>query len=277
MKTENKVWLITGVSKGLGKEIAKAAAASGDIVVGTVRSINDQALFERELKAKAFVIDLSEIEKTESLIETVIHQYGKIDVLVNNAGYGVFGMIEEFETEEIRKEFEVNFVAVWKLCKAVLPYMRKAGSGTIVQISSRLALQAGPGNGIYAAGKFALEGLSEALKQEVDPFGIKVLLAEPGALRTDFFGNSVRYAKNEIAAYIPVSDIRKNTKKRHQNQKGDPQKAAEIIVKEVKEGVRSLRLPLTKGTIDVMKSKIEEYREIIKRFSSLAESIDIPD
>lgn len=168
-------------------------------------------------------------------------------------------------------------MAVWRLCKAVLPYMRKAGSGAIVQISSRLALQAGIGNGMYAASKFALEGLSEALKQEVEPFGIKVLLVEPGALRTDFFGNSVRYAKNEMAEYIPVSDIRKNTKKMHGSQKGDPQKAAEIIVKEIKDGIRGLRLPLTKGTIDTLKSKIEEYQEIIRQFSSLAESVDIKD
>lgn len=103
MKTENKVWLITGVSKGLGKEIAKVAAASGDIVVGTVRSKNDQSLFERELNTRAFVIDLSEVEKIESLIETIIHRYGRIDFLVNNASYGAFGMIEEFEAEELSK------------------------------------------------------------------------------------------------------------------------------------------------------------------------------
>src|SRR5699024_11481986 len=126
---------------------------------------------------------------------------GRIDVLVKSAGYGAFVMIEEFEESEIIRQFNVNFIAVWKLCKTVLPHMREKGEGVIVQISSSLGVLAGAGNGIYASSKFALEGLSEALKKEFEPFGIKVLLIEPGALRTDFMGDSIDYARNEISNY----------------------------------------------------------------------------
>src|SRR5690606_32498043 len=152
-------------------------------------------------------------------------EYGQIDVLVNNAGYGAFGMIEEFDEQEIINQLNVNFIAVWKLCQSVLPHMRNKGYGTIVQISSRLGITAGVGNGLYASSKFALEGMSEALKQEVEPFGIKVLLAELGALRTDFFGASVRYAKNNLSPYRENwGDIRAHTKNRNGKQPGNPVK-----------------------------------------------------
>lgn len=275
MKKTQKVWLITGVSKGLGKELAKQVLEQGDIVIGTVRKTEDKDAFEKNKNAKAHIIDLLHSDQIPALIQAVIEEYGKIDVLVNNAGYGAFGIIEEFTEQEILDQLKVNFIAVWRLCQLVIPYMRNAGGGNIVQISSRVGIIAGVGNGIYAASKFALEGISESLQQELAPFGIKVLLAELGALRTDFFGESVRYAKNQIPSYTDqLGDIRINTKKINGNQSGDPVKVAKAIIDSVNNNIPSFRLPLTAGTIDAMKTKIEAYQNCIDSHEQFARSMD---
>lgn len=272
---KQKVWLITGVSKGLGREIAKQVVAAGDIVIGTVRNEEDKIAFEKSVDAKAFIIDLIETKHIPALINSIIKDHGRIDVLVNNAGFGAFGMIEEFDEEEVTNQFNVNVIAVWKLCQAVLPYMRDNGSGTIVQISSRAGIMAGVGNGIYASSKFALEGMSEALKQEVETFGIKVMLAELGALRTDFFGKSVKYAKNSLPSYTEkLTDIRTNTKNLHGQQSGNPIKVAQAIIEAVNDNVPTFRLPLTAGTIDAMKAKITEFQNSIELNENIARSMD---
>ncbi|TZF98668.1 SDR family NAD(P)-dependent oxidoreductase (plasmid) [Chryseobacterium panacisoli] len=270
-----KVWLITGVSKGLGKELSKQILDAGDIVIGTVRNEEDQQTFDNNVNAKSFIIDLTKTDHIDSLINEVIEQYGQIDVLVNNAGFGVFGMIEEFEEQEIIRQFNVNFMSVWKLCQAVIPYMRNKGQGVIVQLSSRVGITAGIGNGIYAASKFALEGMSESLEQEVKPFGIKVLLVEPGALRTDFFGESVYYARNKFPLYAEkLGDIRINTKKINGNQPGNPVAAAQAIIRAVNNDVPTFRLPLTAGTIETMKAKIADLQNCIALTEEIAVSVD---
>ncbi len=272
---KQKVWLITGVSKGLGREIAKQVVTKGDIVIGTVRNAEDKEHFENSIGKKAFVIDLTNTEQIPSLIDAIIKLYGQIDVLVNNAGFGAFGMIEEFDEEEVTNQFNVNVISVWKLCQAVLPYMRDNGSGIIVQISSRAGIIAGVGNGIYASSKFALEGMSEALKQEVETFGIKVMLVELGALRTDFFGASVKYAKNSLPLYTEkLTDIRTNTKNLHGKQSGNPIKVAQAIIEAVNKNVPTFRLPLTSGTIDAMKAKIIEFQNAIELNENIAQSMD---
>lgn len=272
---EQKTWIITGVSKGLGREIAKQAVAIGDKVIGTVRNEEDKLAFENTVHAQAFIIDLANTKQIPALIDSIIDQHGRVDVLINNAGYGAFGMIEEFDEEEVINQFNVNVIAVWKLCQSILPYMRSQGRGTIVQISSRAGIMAGVGNGIYASSKFALEGMSESLKQEVEPFGIKVLLAEIGMLRTDFFGKSVKYAKNTISSYIEIiQDIRANTKKIDGKQTGDPIKVAAAIIQAVNENVPTFRLPLTEGTIDNMRAKINAYQDSIAHYENLARSVD---
>jgi short-subunit dehydrogenase len=272
---KQKVWLITGVSKGLGREIAKQVAATNDIVLGTVRNMEDKEDFEGSFGTKAFIIDLSQTDQIKPLTDYIIKEYGHIDVLVNNAGYGTFGMIEEFEKNEIINHFNVNLIAVWKLCQSVLPSMRTKGTGTIVQISSRLGILAGVGNGIYAAGKFALEGMSEALKLEIEPFGVKVLLVEPGGMRTDFFGGSIAYAQNEIPAYAEkLGNIRANTKSLNGKQPGNPVKAAHAIIDAVNNGVPSFRLPLTSGAIATMKTKITELQCCVASMASTALSVD---
>ena len=272
---EQKTWIITGVSKGLSREIAKQAVAIGDKVIGTVRNEEDKLAFENTVHAQAFIIDLANTKQIPALIDSIIDQHGRVDVLINNAGYGAFGMIEEFDEEEVINQFNVNVIAVWKLCQSILPYMRSQGRGTIVQISSRAGIMAGVGNGIYASSKFALEGMSESLKQEVEPFGIKVLLAEIGMLRTDFFGKSVKYAKNTISSYIEIiQDIRANTKKIDGKQTGDPIKVAAAIIQAVNENVPTFRLPLTAGTIENMRAKINAFQDSIAHYENLARSVD---
>lgn len=272
---KQKVWLITGVSKGLGREIAKQVAETGDIVIGTVRREEDKIEFEKNINAKAFVIDLTITDQIPLLIDSIVEQYRRIDVLVNNAGFGLFGIIEEFKEDEIINQFNVNFISVWKLCKSVLPYMREKEQGTIVQLSSRVGITAGIGNGIYAASKFAIEGMSEALKLEVEPFGIKILLVEPSALRTDFFGASVKYAENEIPAYTErLGNIRENTKSINGRQPGDPVKAAESVILAVNNENSVFRLPLTSSTIDTLKTKITEFQNCIDATEAIAKSVD---
>ena len=140
------------------------------------------------------MLDLMDSSRIGPLVEEVVSTFGRIDVIVNNADYGLFGLVEELSEAEVRKQLDTNFIAVWKLTQAVLPFMRRRRAGHLIQVSSRLGITAGAGTGLYAAGKFALEGLSEALAAEVAPFGIHVTLAEPGPLRTDFFGRSVVFA-----------------------------------------------------------------------------------
>jgi NAD(P)-dependent dehydrogenase (short-subunit alcohol dehydrogenase family) len=273
MQTQQKVWLVTGVSGGLGKELAKEIYRSGDIIIGTVRKQEDKERFELEFpeRSKAFVLDLADTAKMSAVVAESLEAFGKIDVLVNNAGYGLFGFVEEASEAELRHQMDVSFIGVWRLTKEVLPSMRKNGKGHIIQISSRVGIAAGVGGGLYAAGKFALEGMSEALAQEVAPFGIKVTLAEPGPLRTDFFGRSVVFTEEEIEVYqSTVVNIRERSKKVDGNQGGDPVKVAAAIVEISKLENPPLRLPFTQATIDSLEQKIAEYQQLILDWKEVA-------
>ncbi|KIO77093.1 hypothetical protein TH53_11195, partial [Pedobacter lusitanus] len=258
MRTEQKVWLVTGVSGGLGKELAKKIHESGDIIIGTVRNEEDKKRFELDFpeRSKAVFLDLADTAAMSAVVAESLKAFGKIDVLVNNAGYGLFGFVEEATEAELRHQIDISFIGVWKLIKEVLPSMRKRGKGHIIQISSRVGIAAGTGGGLYAAGKFALEGMSEALAQEVAPFGIKVTLAEPGPLRTDFFGRSVVFTAEEIPEYkSAVADIRERSRKVNGTQGGDPAKVAAVIVEISKLENPPLRLPFTQATIDSLEQK----------------------
>ncbi|GAB3695970.1 oxidoreductase [Spirosoma flavus] len=275
---KSKVWLVTGVSSGLGKELAKAIYQAGHIIVGTVRNESDKRRFEVEFpdRSQVFLLDLRKTDQLTQLIDQIQLQFGRIDVLVNNAGYGLMGLVEEVSESELRDQFEVNVVGVWKLTQAVLPIMRRQGYGLIIQLSSRVGLAAGAGGGIYAASKFALEGLSEALSQEVSQFGINVMLVEPGPLRTDFFGRSVVFAQRRIADYYSLlTDFRQTSKRLDGKQDGDPGKVAQIIVTVASDENPPLRLPFTQATIDTMQQKILTYQQTIKIWSEQATKISV--
>jgi len=255
-----KIWFITGASSGFGAELAKAVIQSGDKVAATFRQEGQANSFSQQYgdKGHAVILDVRQTDKISSAFQQAIDKFGKIDVLVNNAGYGTIGAIEEFSLEEIREQMETNYFGAVAITKAILPIMRNQGSGHIVQISSQSGFRASAGFGIYNASKFALEGFSEALAQEVAPFGIKVTIVEPGPFRTQFLSTSLKMAQNKIDVYQkgPVGQMYQYQQKMDGKQEGDPVKAAKAIVDYIQSGKENLRLPLGKVTIQSMRAKL---------------------
>ncbi|WP_326949005.1 SDR family NAD(P)-dependent oxidoreductase [Amycolatopsis sp. NBC_01307] len=193
-RTETKSWLITGTSKGFGREWAEAALERGDRVAATARDVESlRPLVERFGDAVLPLrLDITDRAAAVAAVEATVAKFGTLDVLVNNAGYGHFGMVEELTEAEIRAELDTNFFGTLWLTQAALPVMRRQGRGRIIQVTSEGGVRAFPGIGAYHASKWAVEGLSESLRQEVAAFGIDVICLEPGPYRTDFGGASVR-------------------------------------------------------------------------------------
>ena len=259
----NRVWFITGISSGLGKGMAEAVIEKGEFVIGTFRKSSEVEAFNNlhQQNARAIQLDITEIDRIENIIHAIIEEFGKIDMLVNNAGVGFAGAIEEASMEEIRKVFEANFFGTLKLSQAVLAHMRKAMSGNIVQISSHAGVKAFAGFGIYNASKFALEGFSEALAQEVKPFGIKVCIVEPGPFRTNFAGRSLSVSEKTISAYDGTAGaFRQKLLNVHNKQEGDPVKAAQLIINHVNSDEPTLRLPLGSIPLKTIAMKIDSLQ-----------------
>ncbi|MGW5152946.1 oxidoreductase [Rhodococcus koreensis] len=204
----SKTWFITGAGRGLGKEFARAALSRGDTVAATAR--NTSALDDMVQKFGEAVLPL-QLEVTDrdaafAAVKAAHEKFGHLDVVVNNAGYGLFGMVEEIAEQQLRDQLEVNLFGVLHVTQAVLPIMRAQGSGHIIQISTIGGIGAFPNLGGYHASKWALEGMSESLAQEVASFGINVTLIEPGGYSTDWAGSSATHA-DEIADYKPFRDV----------------------------------------------------------------------
>ncbi|KGD66913.1 oxidoreductase [Flavobacterium aquatile] len=270
-----KTWFITGISSGLGKALAQSVIDKGDFVIGTFRNQYQTDAFNNEYKdkAKAFTLDVTNFSNVKEVIEKIKSQFDNLDVLVNNAGFGFAGSIEETNEQEARDVFEANFFGSLHVTQNVLPIFRKQRSGHIIQISSHGGFKAFAGFGIYNASKFALEGFSEALAQEVSPLGIKVTIVEPGPFRTNFAGNSFKHASKIIEDYNTTSGLfREKIKAIDGIQEGDPNKAAEAIIQITKSEFPPLRLPLGKTAIATLNSKIESVANEIKEFKLLAES-----
>jgi NAD(P)-dependent dehydrogenase (short-subunit alcohol dehydrogenase family) len=229
-----KTWLITGVSSGFGRAIADAALAAGDRVVGTLRNDADRAAFADQAPSRSHgvILDVTQTDKIAPTVERIEREVGPIDVLVNNAGYGHEGLVEESGMEELRRQFDVNFFGAVAVIKAVLPAMRQRRSGFIINVTSMGGIITLPGLGFYHASKFALEGLSESLGKEVKDFGIYVTAVEPGAFRTDWAGRSMARAPRSIADYDALmTPIRERRQAQSGKQIGDPSKLAEAVVK----------------------------------------------
>lgn len=229
-----KIWFITGVSTGLGKALADAALVSGDIVVGTLRKQEDATAFSQTVAGKSHgvLLDVANENAMEPLVAQIEKDVGPIDVLVNNAGYGHEGLVEESSMAEFRSQFEVNFFGAVALTKAVLPRMRERRAGRIINITSMGGFITMPGIAVYHASKFALEGFSESLGKEVRHLGIHVTAVAPGSFRTDWAGRSMVRAPRSIADYDEVMNpIRERRQKVSGHQLGDPNKAAQAILK----------------------------------------------
>ncbi len=268
---DKKVWLITGVSSGLGKALAENVMETGDYVIGTLRKKEQLTVFNTAYKGKGHAV-LLDITDYDSIVSTV-KAIPQIDVLVNNAGVGFIGAVEEASIAEVRAIFEANFFGTLKMTQEVLPKMRERGKGDIVQISSHGGIKAFAGFGIYNASKFALEGFSEALEQEVEPLGIRVTLVEPGPFRTNFAAASLKEAKKELTAYdATAGQFRRNLKGVHGKQEGHPVKAATAIIAKVNSRSKALRLPLGTIPLKTIAMKLESVQNDLERYKEVAQA-----
>lgn len=271
---EKNIWLISGISSGLGKALAELVIDKGEFVIGTFRQEEQVAAFNAHFRDKGFgiKIDLSNPSEIAAGVEQIYRRFGRIDVLVNNAGYGMAGAIEESSMEEVRDLFEANFFGALQLCQLVLPGMRRMRRGHMIQISSHGGFKAFAGFGIYNASKFALEGLSEALAEELAPLGIRLTIVEPGPFRTRFAGRGFVLAQNQLADYQPTAGIfREKIKSVDGKQEGDPQKAAEAIYQLSQMETPPLRLPLGGVALATIKGKLEQVAKDVEAMRSLAE------
>ena len=252
------VWLVTGCSSGIGRAVASAALERGQHVVVTARDAATVADLAAGApgRALALPLDVTRPEQVAAVVAEAERAFGRIDVLVNNAGYGYLAAIEEGEEDEVRALFETNFFGLVAMIKAVLPGMRARGAGHVINVTSMTGLVGNPGAGYYAASKFAVEGLSEALRKELAPLGLRVTLIEPGAFRTDWSGRSLRQTRHTIEAYEAVARRRAMIQGMDGKQVGDPRRAAEAILLVAGLEDPPLRLLLGRDVYDAFREKI---------------------
>jgi NAD(P)-dependent dehydrogenase (short-subunit alcohol dehydrogenase family) len=258
-----KVWFITGASRGLGLAIARAVLEKGNAVVAAARNRNraEEVLGPSD-RVFAVSMDLTDRASIQRAAEAAVARFGSVDVIVNNAGYGLMGAVEELDASELEDVFETNFFGAREVIRALLPTLRAQRAGWIVNISSVGGFTGTPGAGAYNASKFALEGLSEALAQELAPLGIRVLIVEPGYFRTDFLNDSMRTAKTTIADYAETAGRTIRTiAERNGRQPGDPRKAASAIIKAVESPHPPLRLVLGGDAVERVTNKLAAVRQ----------------
>ena len=272
-----KTWLITGCSSGLGQHLARAVAARGDQVVATARNpekLQDLARTHPD-SVRICALDVTRPEEAQAAVALAVQAFGGLDVLVNNAGYGLYGAIEEGVAEEYRPMFDVNVFGLIEVTRAALPALRQRPGGRIVNMSSAAGLVGGAGSGYYAATKFAVEGLSESLDQEVRPFGLRVILAEPGPFRTGFLGRSIALAKRRMSEYDQTAGQRRAYRESNDGrQAGDPAKAVDVILRAVDSDAPPLHLPLGPVAYQVADKKLGALRKDMEAWRAVAIATD---
>jgi NAD(P)-dependent dehydrogenase (short-subunit alcohol dehydrogenase family) len=276
---EKPVWFITGCSTGFGRELARYTLGRGYRVVVTARKPTEVADIAVGNEARALVLQL-DVTKPEEIAASVAAaeaRFGRIDVLVNNAGVGYFAAVEESEDSEVRRMFEINFWGLANMTRAVLPGMRARHTGHIVNISSMGGVRGAPAVGYYNATKFGLEGLSEALAQETAPLGIKVLIVEPSGFRTDWAGRSANQTQHPIADYDSTAGARQRQIRGYSGkQPGDPVRAAAAIIKAVEAPDAPLRLMLGKTALAAGRGKVEMLAKDFESWAAVTEGADFP-
>ena len=273
------VWFITGCSTGFGREIALAVLARGWRAVVTARDASKVAdlAHGREDRALALALDVDDSAQIERAVAQAEAKFGRIDVLVNNAGYGYLAAIEEGEAADIRAMFDTNVFGLIAMTQAVLPVMRRQRRGHVVNLSSIGGLTSFAATGFYHATKYAVEGLSESLALEVAPLGIHVTIVEPGPFRTDFAGRSIKQSATRIADYdATAGERRRQTEARHGNQQGDPVRAAEAIIAAVESPEPPLHLLLGKPALDLARKKLEALRKDFDAWEATTLGADFP-
>lgn len=264
-----KVWLVTGASRGLGREITRAVLDTGEMVVATSRSadaVRDACGGEHD-RLHALALDITDAEAANAVAVETIERFGAIDVLVNNAGYAELGFFETFTDAAVRRQFEVNLFGAINVARAVVPYMRERRSGLIVTISSVSGLVSNAGGAVYSASKFAVEGWMEGFAQELAPFGVRSLLVEPGMLRTDFMdGKSASFGTIDIPDYAEaIAQYRAFVDGANGNQPGDPKLLAARIVALASQGDAPSRLVFGDDARQWAGAKVDQLRQEIAR------------
>jgi NAD(P)-dependent dehydrogenase (short-subunit alcohol dehydrogenase family) len=275
----SKVWFITGCSTGFGRELAKEVLAGGYKAAVASRNTDDvkdivEAYPETAIAVK---LDVTKANEIKAAIEQITQKFGTIDVLVNNAGIGYFGAIEESEEDEVRRMFEINFFGLANVTKAVLPIMRKQRSGHILNIASIGGLVSFPAVGFYNATKYAVDGFSEALSKETAPLGIKVTVIAPSGFRTDWAGRSANNSKIVIDDYKDTAETNKNNIRGYSGkQPGDPVRAAKAMVAVVESANPPLRLLLGEAALKGARNKLEQLKKDFDTWAETSVGADFP-
>ena len=275
---KESVWFITGCSTGFGRELAQQIIKRGYPTVVTARDKDDLNDFEAGANTLVLELDVTDRDQAEKAIKAAEDRFGRIDVLVNNAGIGYFAAIEESEEDEVRKMFDVNVFGLSRMIHLVLPLMRKRRSGCIVNIASLAGICSMPSLGYYNATKFAVEGLSGALEQEVRPLGIKVMVVEPSGFRTDWAGRSADESRNQIDDYMGTAGAaRKHLRALSGKQAGDPVRAAHAIIEAVVQGSPPRHLLLGNQAYESTIAKLKELMQEYILWEIVARTADYPE
>jgi len=271
------VWFITGCSTGFGLELAKQAIRHGYRTVVTARDPSKLEDFASIDNALVLTLDVTEPDQVEAAVRAAKARFGHIDVLVNNAGIGYFAAVEESEEAEVRTMFDVNLFGTGRMIWAVLPSMRERRSGCIVNISSLAGLRGFPALGYYNASKFAVEGLSAALRQEIEPLGVQVMVVEPSGFRTDWAGRSANESKLQIDDYKDTAGkVRAAVRGSSGQQPGDPVRAAAAIIKAVASGQPPHHLLLGNDAFEGAMARLDHLREDFTAGEAVARAADFP-
>jgi NAD(P)-dependent dehydrogenase (short-subunit alcohol dehydrogenase family) len=279
MNRTDPVWLITGCSTGFGRELAKLVLARGWRAVVTARNPAQVADIAEGHGDRALVLplDVTRREQIDDVVARARQHFGRIDALVNNAGYGYLAAIEEGDDKEVRDMFETNVFGLVDMTKAVLPVMRAQGNGLVVNVSSIGGLASFAATGYYHGTKYAVEGISESLAVEVKPLGIGVLIVEPGPFRTNWAGPSIQQSATRIEAYdATAGERRRQTAARSGNQAGDPVRAAQAIIDAALSDKPPLRLVLGKAALDLARKKLEFMRGDFDAWEAATLGADFP-
>ena len=275
----SKVWFVTGCSTGFGRALATELLEQGYRVVVTARNTAQVAdiVYGKEDRALTIQLDVTRQEEIDAAVQTVMDTWGRIDVLVNNAGIGYFGALEESDEAEVRKMFEINVFGLANMTKAVLPLMRAQRSGHILNISSIGGLTAYPALSFYHATKFAVDGMSESLSKEVAPLGIKVTIICPSGFRTDWAGRSANEAVNTIEDYASTAGTNRNTIRGYSgNQPGDPVRAAKAMIQVTETDHPPLRLLLGAAAVKGARRKLDELKKDYDAWEAVSIGADFP-
>jgi NAD(P)-dependent dehydrogenase (short-subunit alcohol dehydrogenase family) len=276
---QDPVWFITGCSTGFGRSLAKAVLARGERVVATARDVARVADLEGASdRLLPLALDVTDDAQIAAAVDAARERFGRVDVLVNNAGYGYQASIEEGEDAEIRAQFDANVFGLFALTRAVLPLMRAQGGGHVINITSVAGLVGFPGSGYYAASKHAVEGWSDALAAEVGPLGLHVTCVEPGPFRTDWAGRSLRQTPVRIDAYqATVGQRMESTRSVSGRQAGDPERAAAAIISLAEEAEPPRHMVLGAWGIDQVTERLRRRLKEIEARREAAIATDFPE